>query len=132
VNPTQTEPLPNLKTLLKRGWRKKCPQCGEGPIYKRWLTMHEHCSSCGLRYLANQGDLFGPLVFLDRVLFLIPIITVFYFRIWHPNLIVFLLVGVVTIFLFVFTLPNRNGLNLAFDYYLRRRSGELPGTREKG
>ena len=131
MHPTLSPPLPDLKTLLKRGWRKKCPQCGEGAIYKRWLTMHERCSHCALQYLANQGDLFGPLVFLDRVLFLIPLITVFYFHIWHPNVIVFLLVGSVTLCLFVFTMPNRNGVNLAFDYYLRRRSGDLASTHEK-
>lgn len=126
MNPTAPHPLPDLKTLLKRGWRKKCPQCGEGDIYRRWLVLHERCSHCGLRYLTNQGDLFGPLIFFDRILFLIPFITVFYFRIWHPNLPLFLFAGGVMLYLLIFTMPNRNGLSLAFDYYLRRREPE-PG-----
>src|SRR5689334_3309625 len=78
-------PIPKLRTLLWRGWRKKCPQCGQGALYKRWLTLHERCPVCGLQYLANQGDLFGALMFLDRVLFIIPLIVLFYFRVWHPN-----------------------------------------------
>lgn len=116
--------MPGMRTLLSRGWRKRCPHCGEGDVYVRWLKLHEFCPKCGLRYLANQGDLFGPLVFFDRVLFLIPFIAVFYFRIWHPNLLLFLLAGGVMLYLLIFTMPNRNGMSLAFDYYLRRRGGE--------
>ena len=118
-------PLPDWKTLAARGWRKKCPRCGQGDIYLKWLKLRETCPACGLRYLANQGDLFGPLVFFDRFLFLIPFITVFYFRIWHPNLFLFLLSGGVMLYLLIFTMPNRNGVSLAFDYYMRCRSGDL-------
>ncbi len=118
----QSLPLPALKTLLWRGWCKKCPQCGQGRLYVRWLKLHEHCPACGVQYLPNQGDLLGPLFFLDRVLFLVPFIALFYFRLWHPSMLLFLLVGALMIFALVFTMPNRNGVSLAFDYYLRRKS----------
>ena len=29
------------------------------------------------------------------------------------------------LYLLIFTMPNRNGVSLAFDYYMRRRSGDL-------
>jgi len=118
-------PLPDAKTLLLRGWRKKCPQCGEGALYRRWFTLHDSCSVCGLRYLPDQGDLFGPLVFLDRVLFLIPFIILFYFHLWHPGVVVFVLTGAAMLFVMVYTMPNRNGVSVAFDYYIRRKSGDL-------
>jgi uncharacterized protein (DUF983 family) len=118
-------PIPKLRTLLWRGWRKKCPQCGEGEIYQRWLKLREQCPECGLQYLPNQGDLWGPLLFLDRVLFIIPIIALFYFRIWHPNQFLFYLFGGIMIFVLVYTMPNRNGMSLAVDYLLRRKGGDL-------
>ncbi|HKI70184.1 MAG TPA: hypothetical protein VKA67_11385, partial [Verrucomicrobiae bacterium] len=71
------EPIPKLRTLLGRGCRKKCPQCGQGPLFIHWIKMHRNCSKCGLHYLPDQGDLWGPLVFLDRLLFIIPIIVFF-------------------------------------------------------
>jgi len=114
-----------MKTLLARGWHKKCPQCGKGDLYRTWFRLHEHCPECGLKYLPNQGDLLGPLILLDRVVFLIPFIVLFYFRIWHPGVWTFVLVGAVMTAVMVGTMPNRNGLSLAFDYYLRRRSGDL-------
>jgi len=75
--------------------------------------------------LPNQGDLFGPLFFFDRALFLIPFIVLFYFRLWHPNLPLFIVSGVIMTFGLVYTMPHRNGLSLAFDYLMRRSNGEL-------
>ena len=63
-------------------------------------------------------------------MFLIPFIVLFYFRLWHPGLWTFLVVGGVMTFLMVYTMPNRNGVSLAFDYYLRRRSGDLADEEE--
>jgi len=118
-------PMPPMKTLLWRGWRKKCPHCGKGDLYKGWLKLHEHCPECGLRYLTNEGDLLGALFFLDRALFLIPFIVLFYFHIWHPNMVLFIISGVIMLYLLVFTMPNRNGMTLAFDYYIRRSNDDI-------
>jgi uncharacterized protein (DUF983 family) len=114
-------PLPKLRTLLWRGCRKRCPQCGEGAMYRRWLTLHERCAVCGLEFVENQGDLWGMLLFVDRIIFIIPVIVLIYFRVWHPDLTVFLLFGGVLAFLAVYTLPHRNGITVALDYLFRRK-----------
>ena len=119
------EPLPRLKTLLRRGWRRKCPQCGQGDLYQRWLRLHEHCSVCGLNYLPDQGDLMGPLMFLDRVLFIVPIILFFYLGVWHPSLTGFIVFNGFLLFLLIYTMPHRNGVSLAIDYLVRRKEGDL-------
>lgn len=119
--------FPSAKTALWRGLRKKCPHCGQGDIYIRWLKLHDHCAACGLRYVSNQGDLFGPLIFFDRVLFLIPFVVVFYFRLWNFNLPMLILAGTLMIFLLAYTMPHRNGVSLAFDYLIRRSNGDLTG-----
>ena len=119
------DPIPKLSALLWRGWRKKCPQCGDGGLYARWMKVRERCPVCGLVYLPNQGDLWGALVFLDRALFLIPFIVLVYFRLWHPNGIAFYVLSGGMLFLLIFTLPQRNGVALAIDYLIRRRSGDL-------
>jgi hypothetical protein len=89
------------------------------------MRLHENCPVCGLKYLESQGDLLGPLVFLDRLLFLIPLVVLFYFRVWHPKLIWLPLVGGAVLFLLVYTMPNRNGASLAIDYLVRRKEGDL-------
>ena len=125
MKPIMNEPIPELKTLIWRGWHKKCPHCGKGDLYQRWLRLYEHCPACGLLYLSSQGDLLGSLIFLDRVLFIIPLIVFFYFGLWNPNLPMLLLSGVTVMLLLIFTMPNRNGVSLAIDYLLRRKQGDL-------
>jgi len=65
-----SDSIPKLSTLLWRGWRRKCPQCGQGALFRRWITLHDHCPVCGLKYLENQGDLWGYLLLVDRGLFI--------------------------------------------------------------
>ncbi len=125
-----TEPprpaVPPLATLLARGWRKRCPQCGVGPLFKRLNVMHERCSSCGLRYLEDQGDLFGYLFVLDRVLFIVPLIGMVFLRVWVPNAWWFYVVWAVMMVAVVYTLPHRTGVSIALDYWLRRRREAAP------
>lgn len=115
-------PLP-LKTLVWRGWRKRCPRCGQGPLFKRWLTLHQRCDHCDLEFLPDQGDLLGPMIFIDRVFFMIPIITVFCFIVPNAPAAVYFPCGCVMLVLLIFTMPNRNGACLALDYYLRNNRG---------
>lgn len=122
-NPPKTAPtLAPLKTILWRGWRKKCPQCGQGQLYKRWLTMNETCSSCGLNLKQDPGDLLGPLMFFDRALFLIPLVTIFCFLISNPKPWMYILGGGIVLYAMVATMPNRNGASVAFDYYIRKKN----------
>lgn len=120
TEPVEAASLP-LRTLLARGWRKRCPRCGEGRLFKRLNVMHERCAVCGLRFLEDQGDLFGYLFVLDRVLFLVPLIGMVFLRVWIPTATWFYLVWAVAMLALVATLPQRTGMSIAVDYLLRRR-----------
>lgn len=91
------------------------------------MRLHDHCPVCGLRYLQNQGDILGPLMFLDRVLFMVPVIVFFYFGMWRPSTLGFVLFGGSTLLLLIYTMPNRNGVSVAIDYLIRRKEGDLAG-----
>lgn len=48
---------------LMLGLRCRCPRCGQGRLYSRFLVTAERCSHCGLDLKrADSGD--GPAVFL--------------------------------------------------------------------
>ena len=118
--------IPPLRTLIGRGWRKRCPQCGEGALFRRLNLMHDRCAVCGLKYLEDQGDLFGYLFVLDRVLFIVPLIGMVFLRLWVPNAWWFYVVWVVLMIALVYTLPHRTGVSIAIDYYLRLRRAATP------
>lgn len=117
--------MPKIRTLLWRGCRKKCPQCGKGELYQRWAKFHDRCPECGLVYLPDQGDLWGPLLLLDRLVFMIPFIVIVYLLGWKPGWISICVCGGGLFFLLIYTLPHRNGISLAIDYLIRRKSGDL-------
>src|SRR5687767_6424534 len=94
---------PPLRTLLARGARKRCPQCGEGPLFRYYNVLHERCSVCGLKYLEDEGALFGYLFLLDRALFLFPLIAMIYFRLHVPGASWFYALFAVTMFALVYT-----------------------------
>ena len=45
-----------LGTVLSRGWRRKCPHCGEGAMFKGYLTPRENCDSCGQAFEPLRSD----------------------------------------------------------------------------
>jgi len=119
------EPNPRLRTVLWRGLRRRCPQCGRGLVFKGWIKMHDRCSACGLQYLPDQGDLWAYLVAIDRALFVFPLIVMIYFRLYVPDIRWFYTVAAGLLVLFVGTLPHRNGMALGVDYLIRRKWGDL-------
>lgn len=118
-----TEPIPPFKTLMARGARKRCPRCGEGRLFKRYNILLKDCEVCGLKYLQDQGDLFGYLFLVDRALFVFPLVVMVYFRASVPNANWFYLLLAVMLFLLFYTLPHRTGMSVALDYRMRRRHG---------
>ena len=39
-----------------RGWRQRCPQCGTGRLYGRYLKVNPQCDSCGLVLAGHRAD----------------------------------------------------------------------------
>lgn len=119
--------LPKLRTVLWRGWRQRCPCCGEGKLFSGWVKLHDHCSACGLRYLHDQGDLWAYLVAFDRALFIFPMVIMIYFRLYIPDSSWFYVLVTLLLAGFLWTLPHRNGVCLGADYLVRRKWGDLSG-----
>jgi len=119
---------PSLKTLLVRGWRKRCPRCGEGRLLRRFNILHKTCSVCGLQYLEDQGALFGYLFIIDRALFLFPLIVMIYFRLYVPGAGWFYASFIVLIFALFYTLPQRSGVGVALHYLRRQYTRSGPGA----
>jgi uncharacterized protein (DUF983 family) len=43
-------------TAMKRGFRGRCPRCGEGKLFRAFLKVDDHCSACGLDYTPHRAD----------------------------------------------------------------------------
>jgi len=47
--------------FLRRALAKRCPQCGQGPIFRKYARMHETCEVCGLVYRREMGAQTGSM-----------------------------------------------------------------------
>ena len=43
-------------TSLKRGFRGRCPRCGEGKLFRAYLKVGNNCSVCGLDFTPHRAD----------------------------------------------------------------------------
>lgn len=44
---------------VSRAWGLRCPRCGQGKLFRGWITMHEECPHCHLRYERAPGYFLG-------------------------------------------------------------------------
>jgi uncharacterized protein (DUF983 family) len=117
-NPTPRTPA---RLALRRGWRRRCPQCGEGALFVRGIKTHERCSSCGLLYQRDRGDTWLFMIVTDRIPILFGIALVYFgFR---PET-----TAAVTVFFLALAVPilatirERQGVALALDYLIGQRT----------
>jgi uncharacterized protein (DUF983 family) len=41
----------------------RCPNCGQGPLFKSWLRLNDTCSVCGARFFRDPGNWTAPTAF---------------------------------------------------------------------
>lgn len=56
------EPNTSLTQDLTRGLACKCPHCGEGRLFGKWLKVVDHCESCGEEFHHHRADDFPAYV----------------------------------------------------------------------
>ncbi len=106
-----------IGTSLQRGLRKRCPHCGEGPLFSGWSHL-ERCSVCGLIFARNPGDTWAFTIIGDRL----PIgamIVLIYFGVMRSHRLLGLAMLVLLAVLLVWTSPNRWGASIALHYVSR-------------
>lgn len=48
--------LPSTRLGLRRGLHLRCPACGDGPLFARYLKPHPACTRCGLQLAEFRAD----------------------------------------------------------------------------
>lgn len=56
VNETSTRPARDLWSAMMRGFRGRCPECGEGGLFRSFLKTNDACAVCGLEFHHHRAD----------------------------------------------------------------------------
>ena len=49
-------PQAGVLRSMSRGWRRRCPRCGEGPVFRGYVKVRERCGACGLELHHHRAD----------------------------------------------------------------------------
>lgn len=110
-----------LTTILRRGWKRRCPRCGEGPLFRRGINAYDRCSNCDLLYQPDRGDTWLFMIITDRLPIFLGIVMVYFG--FHPSTLPAIIGFFALIALpLLATIRERQGLALALEYYVRTRT----------
>jgi len=106
--------------VILRGLRRRCPRCGEGPLFHGWNRLRESCPVCGLRYEERSGDTWFFMYMTTAGLTGVLVVLMFLVRprtIWVGQIVI-LAAAIVVIGL---SIPLRKGVAVALDYLIELR-----------
>jgi uncharacterized protein (DUF983 family) len=108
------------------GLRGRCPRCGEGRLFKGFLTLEDRCRNCGLDYaFSDSGD--GPAVFIIMIVgFVVVGLALFVEFTWHPPFWLHALLWIPLVLgLSIGLLRPLKGLMIAQQYRHRAQEGRV-------
>ena len=105
------------KTAVLRGWRRRCPNCGAGPMLRGYLKVRDNCPVCGEElhhHRADDGPAYMTILIVGHLL--APILLFTYTK-WRPEPLV-MAVGftIGTVALSLYLLPRLKGAMVALQW----------------
>ncbi len=111
---------------VSAGLRGRCPRCGEGRLFKGFLSVAPRCGTCGLDYsFADAGD--GPAVFVILIIGFIVVGLALWMEVTFspPLWLHFLLWIPLTLVLGLTALRLIKGVLIALQYRNKAAEGRL-------
>lgn len=109
-----------LGAALRHGWRRKCPNCGSGPMLRGYLTVRDHCPVCdeGLHHArADDGPAYLTILIVGH---LMAPAFLWAFTTYRPEpMVLFTVFAVGCIALSLYLLPRLKGIIVAWQWSRR-------------
>ena len=127
---SQPEPRPWPKSLW-RGFLRRCPHCGKGPLIAGYLKAAERCSACGEvlhHHCADDAPPYFTIFIVGHIV--VPSVLIVE-KLWQPPLVLhFALWLVVTLALTFLIMPSVKGAIIGLQWALRLHGFGAPQARE--
>jgi len=124
--PREAEERP-LRPALARGWRRRCPNCGAGPLMRGYLAVQPACPACGEDYTPQRAD-DGPAYLTILIVghLMAPVLHVAYTRFTPDPLTLALVLSAGVIVLSLWLLPRIKGAFVALQWSRRMHGFGAP------
>ena len=123
-----------LSTLIGRGIRRRCPNCGGGHVFQGWFALKDRCPTCGYSFSREEGYWVSAIIVNTAViegLFLLLFIAIVIATAPDVEWVPLLVLGVVMNLVFpIFFYPMSKTVWMGIDLYFHPlEAGERPQER---
>ncbi len=105
------------KQAMLRGWRRKRPNCGAGPLLHGYLSVNDTCTVCSqelFHHRADDGPAYLTILFVGHLM--APLLHIVFVA-WRPEpLTLFTIFAVGTVGLSLYLLPRLKGALIGFQW----------------
>jgi uncharacterized protein (DUF983 family) len=109
-----------LGPAMLRGWRRKCPNCGTGPLLRGYLKVRDACPVCGEdlhHQRADDGPAYLTILIVGHLM--APAILIAFVRYRPDPLVLASVFSVATVALSLFLLPRLKGMLVGIQWARR-------------
>jgi uncharacterized protein (DUF983 family) len=109
-----------LWPALRRGWRRKCPNCGEGPLLRGYLKIRDTCTVCRQDFRparADDGPAYLTILIVGHLM--APSLHFAFVRFRPEPLVLFTIFAVGCVALSLYLLPRLKGMIVAYQWARR-------------
>ena len=107
---------PTMHAVLK-GWKRKCPQCGSGPLLSGYLTVNDTCTVCNEElhhHRADDGPAYLTIFLVGHLM--APLLNMIFVRYRPEPLVLFTIFAVGCVGLSLYLLPRLKGAMIGFQW----------------
>ena len=118
-----TVPARPLRQSLLRGWRRRCPSCGNGHIMKGYLKVAPICPVCRqelFHHRADDGPAYLTILIVGHLM--APLLHLVFVKLRPDPLTLFTVFAVGCVALSLYLLPRLKGTIVAYQW-ARRMNG---------
>lgn len=105
------------RPAMLRGWRRKCPSCGSGPLMKTYLKVNDTCKVCREdlhHHRADDGPAYLTILIVGHLMAPLLLLS---FEMWRPEpLVLFTIFTVGCVALSLYLLPRLKGAIVGFQW----------------
>ena len=115
---------------VETGMRGRCPSCGEGDLFEKFLSFNTACESCDADFtIEDAGD--GPAVFVIFLtgIFIIPMALAFYMVTGLPMIVTMVLFSLIIIIASLFLLRLMRGIMFNLQWVNHAREVKMSDVR---
>ena len=109
-----------LKPAMIRGWRRRCPNCGSGPILKGYLKVRDACPVCAeemCHHRADDGPAYLTILIVGHIMS--PSILIVFTKFRPDPMVLATVFSIGCVALSLYLLPRLKGAMVAFQWAKR-------------